>query len=84
MLKLVNSKSTDIPVTKMKDGDLAVITKWWQGNYYVGTIVHRYDELLIAVGKKSGESWRLLFNGDCKCDDCRVRLLTKGETLIVE
>lgn len=86
MLKLINNKPTDIAVTEMKDGDLAVITVWNGSTkaVYVGLIVHRYKDILIPIGKRSGASWSMLFDNVEKHEDCRVRLLEKGEILVVE
>lgn len=85
MLKLVNNKVNDISVTGMRDGDLAVITEWVGNKKHgcVGAIVQRYKDILIAVGQTSGKSWTLILSLDSTDNDCRVRLLEKGETLIV-
>ena len=37
----------------MKDGDLAMITKWCGSPSYVGRIVQRYRQDLITVGEDS-------------------------------
>lgn len=70
-----------IPVIEMKDGDIGVITKWTYTSA-VGTVVQRYMDILISIGKHSRNSWSSIFpNGN---DSCRVRLLEKGEILIIE
>lgn len=84
-LKLTNNIPMDIPVTQMKDGDLAVITAWWSDAKatYVGIIVHRYKGVLVAVGKESGRCWTGLFDGPT-INEFRVRPLQKGDTLVIE
>ena len=70
-----------IPVSEMKDGEIGTITKWTYKNA-VGTIVQRYNDILVTVGRPSGCSWPSIFpNGDI---NCRIRILEKGDTLIIE
>jgi len=85
MLKLKKDKPSDICVADMKDGDIAVITKWSCGGY-IGYIIQRYKDFLITVGSRSGKGWGEYFKpGDTfkRSEDCRVRLLEPGEELIV-
>ena len=62
----------------MKDGDIGVIVAW-PVSVYVGQIVQRYQDQLISVGIRSAIRW----NTFKVPNSCRVRLLKKGETLIV-
>lgn len=72
-----------IPVTDMKDGDIAEIV-CWEVPMYTGRIVQRYDKHLITIGRAEGSSWPHYFahvhepgSGN------QVRLLNEGETLEV-
>ena len=69
----------DIPVNKMKDGELGEVTSWSDGDENVGQIVQRYDTRLIFLGQNSGHSWPWIF--DATYPDCRVRLIKVGETI---
>lgn len=81
MLKLVNpEKPKDIQVGDMQDGDIAVITQWNAGQY-IGRVVQRYGDYLISVGALMGHGWGKMFPADWP--ECRVRVLEKGETLVV-
>jgi len=84
MLKLKNEKPDSIPVTAMKDGDVAVIVQWDCGPY-AGRIVQRYKDSLICLGAISGAGWGTYFAFRSNVDNtnCRVRILESGETLVV-
>lgn len=53
-VKLVNEIVYDVHVSTMNDGDIAVITKWAPDSSMIGTIVQRYYDALIIVGKPGG------------------------------
>lgn len=74
-----------IPVQSMKDGDIAVIT-CWDSSVYIGRVVQRYYNNLICVGSNSRNGWSDIFSSPVEkpSNQCRVRLLEKGETLIIE
>ena len=72
-----------IPASQMNDGDIGVITSW-NALDYIGRIVQRYRDLLITVGSPSGNGWERYFRSNDTKPRCRVRLLEKGETLVVE
>jgi hypothetical protein len=44
-------------VSKMKDGDIAVIRQWPGVEDYNGRIVQRYRDTLVCLGEPSGQSW---------------------------
>lgn len=80
-MKLQNQVQLDIPVSEMKDGEIGVITGWYAGTEkYIGIIVQRYNEKLVALQKPYIESWISI----SESENCRVRILQKGETLIIE
>ena len=84
MIKLVNNEQPkSICVSDMQDGDIGVVVMWSRN--YLGTIVQRYKDDLLVVGRNSGKGWSKIFNmGYARWEECRVRLLEKGEMLVVE
>ena len=82
MLRLKDKSKSDVSVTEMKDGDIAIITDW-PGGGYVGWIVQRYGDDLITVGDNWGHGWSLFFKDD-HSKQCRVRILESGDELVVE
>lgn len=79
MLQLAAAKNTISP-KDMKDGQIAIITDWAADQRYRNTIVQRYENRLIALGKKSGQSWTNINTID---GEHKVRLLEIGETIVV-
>jgi len=83
-MRLKNEPVSDIPVCEMQDGWVAVITSWESHtNIYVGRIVQRYKNILVTLGKESGESWTDILNDPDAHPDCRVRILPKGTELVL-
>jgi len=85
MLELKNKKTDEIHVSKMKDGDIAVITRWLVGSY-VGRVVQRYKNCLLTLGEGSGKGWGEFFSYQQTKDkdyEDYVRILKKGEVLVV-
>lgn len=83
MLRLKNNKPNDICVNDMEDGDIGVITQWSCGDY-VNQVVQRYKNYLLVVGAHSEWGWDTSFNySNNRNEQCRVRLLEKGEELVV-
>lgn len=75
----------DIPVHRMRDGDIGVITAW-SYHHYIGIVVHRFKNNLISIRQSHGASWSdTVFNlvGEQR-NQCRVRLLSPGTILVVE
>ena len=89
MLILVEGKQTDITVSEMKDGDVAVITHWTNSvvakkDHYVGTIVQRFYNDLIHLGCPGESCWTGFFdNTTINSGIYRVRLLTSEDTITV-
>ena len=74
-----------ICVSDMKDGDVAIITNWIAcRDLYVGRIVQRYQNFLLTVGASSINGWGEYFSSTHDKSGCKVRLLKKGDTLVVE
>ena len=64
----------------MKDGDVGIIVAWSMSDDYLEEIVQRFDKMLITIGKPSDYVWDEI---DRLNKNCRVRLLEKGEKLVV-
>lgn len=73
------TKPVSIPVFKMRDGEISVITDW-NPPHHVGEIVQRYQNSLITLGKHSVESWSDITVFDC-LEEYRVRILPPGTLL---
>lgn len=82
MVTLTKNKP-DTHVFDLKDGQVAVITKWGCG--YEGRVIQRYGNHLIVLGKPNGDGWDNIFGKPREsAKDCRVRILEDGETLVVQ
>ena len=81
-VKLTNQVIEDISVFEMKDGQIAVITNWGYIPEYVGRIVQRYGNNLIAIGMECVKAWPGFFNEEPD-SRFRVRLLQPGETITI-
>lgn len=80
---LKNNTKNTIPISKLKDGQLAVIVSWAMSDEYNGVVVQRYKDKLIAIGKRSGLCWGDVFNLFNFDEVCRVRVLEPGEIITV-
>lgn len=78
-MKLQNEPKFDIKASDMKDGQIGIITSW-SLKPYIGRIVQRSNNMLIALQKPYGDC----FNSIVDDETCRVRILQKGEILIIE
>ena len=71
--QLINKDNRNLTtVSKLKDGQIAIMVD----NYYVDTIVQRYGDELVAIGKSSGHGWR-----SCNNNNLTVRILEDGELI---
>jgi len=82
MVKIKNQKPNDINILNMKDGDIAEIT-YWGCREHEGRVVQRYEDNLIIVGEGRERGWPNYFD-DFKTTSNRVRILEKGEELIID
>ena len=71
-VRLTSKSGTGLRMQDLKDGQIAEIID----NNYTGTIVQRYKEFGVAIGKKSGNGWR-----DVASNTLQVRLLEDGELI---
>ena len=83
MLKLTSNENDSVCVSEMKDGDIAVVTSW-QISSYIGEIVQRYRDFLLVLGADSGKGWNEYFLNPNISLHNQIRILKKGETLVVE
>ena len=69
----------DVLVNDMEDGEIGVIVAW-EPNEYIGRIVQRHEDELISIGKAYRYRWNAI---DRLPSACRVRVLKKGEKLVI-
>lgn len=88
-VRLKEQNDGSIHVSKMKDGDMAVIMPSWGS--YEGTIVQRCDKSLVRLGYSKSEGWpsafmlgRIYQITETSSPQCRVRLLKPGDVLVIE
>ena len=84
-IKLIEKRNpNEMLISDMKDGQIGVITCWSNNinSINVGSIVQRYDERLIVLGKDSGDSFSTFFVNHH--NDCFVRLLDSNDMLLVD
>lgn len=83
MIKIRDTKQDGtIPVMDMEDGDVAVITAWIV-EAYIGRVVQRYGDYLVAMGMPAASGWGKFFTNVRAATGCRVRLLPPGTLLEV-
>ena len=71
--QLVNKDNRNLTiVSKLKDGQIAIMVD----NAYAGTIVQRYEDGLVAIGKSSVKGWSSINN-----NNLTVRILADGELI---
>ena len=68
-----------IPACEMKDGEIGVVVAW-KPDEYIGRIVQRHEDELISIGKAYRYRWNAI---DRLPSACRVRVLEKGEKLVI-
>ena len=79
-MKIVSEKSPEVPVNSMKDGQIAIFTKFGTvDDEYVGAIGQRYGDAFVFLGKPYGQSLDTLFKS--KSTDIFVRILPAGTVI---
>lgn len=80
----VKSRTNEVYLGSMKDGDVAEVISWFNDEIEMGTVVQRYGNALIIIGKYSGESYPTIFNGgDEELNNAEVRILNSGSEIIL-
>ena len=69
-----------IPVRNMRDGQIGVIIEWYDLNQNIGKIIQRHNDSLVCLQ----ERWVYGASYVPQDDNTRVRILQKGEILIIE
>lgn len=86
MAKVTNSKIQVTDLKNMRDGDVAEVITWFSDGSSLdsGTVVQRYGNALIVIGKCRGESYPNIFTAEdsCLCQ-CKVIILPPGSTIIL-
>lgn len=79
-MKIVSEKAPEVLINEMKDGDIAIITRF-QGRtgYRVGQIGQRYGKSFVFLGVESGHCLDILFTA--QHDDIFVRILPAGTVI---
>jgi hypothetical protein len=79
MIKLKQDTELNaIEMNQLKDGQIAIILEDGYGGYK-GRIVQRFSDMAITLGMEEGHHWSGIDGNTLK-----VRVLTIGETLIIE
>lgn len=84
MSKIINKNNlVTVPLSKMEEGDIAVVIKWHNNKLKKGDLVQKLSKFtVIALGK--------LVNYGCSssCDflnyDSLVAILSKGDQIVIE
>jgi len=67
-----------IEMNQLEDGQIAIIVDDGHSDYK-NIIVQRFGNTAISLGMEYGRHWT-----DIDCNTLKVRVLTAGETLIIE
>lgn len=81
MAKVLNSQLTCL--AHMKDGDLAEVLSWHDGELKPGEVIQRYKDAIIPIGKPMGKAYTELLSTPMSsvCYTNKVKILSSG-TLI--
>lgn len=82
MLQLDEANKNEINVDQLKDGQIAVITTWPLEDL-IGSIVQRYNDSLIILGKSSLYAFLGILGSNINFNDHRVRILNNNTKLVV-
>lgn len=80
MVKLKNvNKENSIPVSKLRDGQIGIITEWGTNDGYKGMIIQKFNENLVCIGLNYENGW----DNIPQSTDCRVLIIGEGTELII-
>lgn len=71
---IASSNKSFTTVGELKNGQIAIVTS----DSHYGTVVQRYGDSCVAIGKSSGHGW-----SSCKDNTLQVRILKDGELIEV-
>lgn len=87
MAKVIKRASDVISLSKMRDGDVAEVVKWYDSLVPVGTVIQRYGEAVVLIGEAKGKCYPLIFDLECDYLEYKylryieVRILPKGTVI---
>lgn len=79
-VEIVDREVNDISIDEMNDGEIGVITKWGDYPKYIGSVIQRYNDILIVIGEHSDKSFSTCYD-DGDNTNYRVRILPTGTLL---
>jgi hypothetical protein len=82
-MKVIRQKSPpEVSPADMEDGQIGIIRKWESTTAYIGIIVQKYEDSLIALGKHSGHSWsKVQTLTKTTHPECLIEILPPGTVL---
>lgn len=85
MVELESKGKNEIPVYEMEDGHIGVITIWAGRVEVIGSVVQRFGNYLLHIGKPYTDRWDNPFEDEFyKSGEYRVRILKEGEKLVIK
>lgn len=82
MARIFREATTIVPLTSMEDGDVAEVVEWHHPEY-IGSIIQRYKDIIIFIGKPSGNSYPTLFESGEFLKKCKVRILSPRSLIML-
>lgn len=71
-----------VPIQDMADGDLGVVAYWDNVNVPIGTVVQRYNSVIVILGQRSGLCYDLILR--CRPEvSPKVHILPSGSHIRV-
>lgn len=88
---IINKKSDGVPLSELKDGEMAQIVSWPKDGYtdndMIYKIIQRYDNCIVVLGECAGKGYASLL-GVCGSNrpgpNYRVNILENGDTIKIE
>ena len=78
----LKTEVNDIPMSEMRDGEIAVLTKFYRKEY-IGKLVQRYGGDIILLGRPEVYSFKNILSFKSSEEENRVRILQPGETITI-
>lgn len=82
MARIFREATTIAPLTSMEDGDVAEVVEWHHPEC-IGSIIQRYKDIIIFIGKPSGNSYPTLFESGEFLKKCKVRILSPRSLIML-
>ena len=81
MSKIINR--SEVHISNMKDGDIAVVMRWHDAHLKQGDLIQRFRNTIMPIGKSSDYSYSTLLEV-CKDLNITVLILRPGTKVIIE